>query len=79
MILCGGGLMYDLAGEDELDLDALRARLRRMSDRELLWFGRAARYMCSPAVNQGRGPRQMFVIQLGEAAMEWRRVNPGQV
>ena len=27
--------MYDLAGENELDLEALRARLRRMSDREL--------------------------------------------
>ena len=33
--------MYDLAGENELDLEALRARLRGMSDRELLSFGRA--------------------------------------
>ena len=68
--------MYDLAGENELDLDALRARLRRMSDRELLWFGRAARYMCSADANLGRAPRQVFVIQLGEAAMEWRRRQP---
>jgi hypothetical protein len=28
--------MYDFAGENKLDLEALRARLRRMSDRELL-------------------------------------------
>jgi hypothetical protein len=31
--------MYDLARENELDLEALRARLRRMSDRELLGVG----------------------------------------
>jgi hypothetical protein len=70
--------MYDLAGENELDLHALRARLRRMSDRELLWFGRAARYMCSPAANLGKEPRQVFVIQLREAVKEWsRRRHPG--
>ena len=68
--------MYDLDGKNELDMDVLRARLRRMSDRELLWFGRAARYMCSPAANHGKGPRQVFVIQLGEAAIEWRRRQP---
>ena len=40
-------MMYDLTGENELDLEALRARLRRMSYRELLSFGKSARYMCS--------------------------------
>ena len=69
----GGGLMYDLAGENGLDLDALRARLRRMSERELLSFGRAARYMCSPTANLAKPPRQVFVIQLREAAKEWGR------
>ena len=65
--------MYDLAGEHRLNLEALRARLRRMSDRELLRFGRAARYMCSEAANRGKEPRQVFVIQLREAEEEWRR------
>ena len=65
--------MYDLAGEHRLNLEALRARLRRMSDRELLRFGRAARYMCSPAANLAKEPRQVFVIQLREAEEEWRR------
>ena len=37
--------MYDLAGENELDMEALRARLRRMSDWELLRFGKSARYI----------------------------------
>ena len=43
--------MYDLAGENGLDLEALHTRLRRMSDRELVRFGQAARYMCSPEAN----------------------------
>ena len=38
--------MYDLAGENELDLEALRTRLRRMDDRELLRFGKSVRYIC---------------------------------
>jgi hypothetical protein len=32
--------MHGLAGENELDLEALRARLRTMSDDELNHFGR---------------------------------------
>ena len=43
--------MYDLAGENELDLEALRTRLRLMSDDTLNRFGQAARYMCSPKAN----------------------------
>ena len=64
--------MYDFAGENELDLEALRARLRRMTDRELLRFGKSARYMCSAEANLGKQPRQVFVIQLREAQNEWR-------
>ena len=45
--------MYDLAGENGLDLEALRARLRRMSDDALNRFGQAARYMCSSAGSHG--------------------------
>ena len=64
--------MCDLAGENGFDLEALRAKLRLVSDSELLRFGRAARYMCSPAANHGKEPRRVFVIQLREAAEEWR-------
>jgi hypothetical protein len=64
--------MYDLAGENELDVEALRARLRRMTERELLRFGRAARYMCSALANHGKPPRREFEIQLREAQNEWR-------
>ena len=48
--------MYDLASENELDLEALRARLGRMSDDALNRFGQAAQYMCPPAANHGRKP-----------------------
>jgi hypothetical protein len=65
--------MYDLAGEHELDLEALRSRLRGMSDRELLSFRKSARYMCSPEANLGKAPRQVFIIQLREAEKEWHR------
>jgi len=68
--------MYDLAGENELDLEALRARLRRMNDKELLRFVKFARYMCSPEANPGKEPRHAFVIQLREAVEEWRRRRP---
>jgi hypothetical protein len=64
--------MYDLAGEHELDLEALRVRLRGMIDRELLRFGKSARYMCSPEANLGKASRQVFVLQLKEAVKEWR-------
>ena len=57
-------------------LEALRARLRRMSDGDLLRFGRAARYMCSPEANLGKEPRKAFVIQLREAVEEWRCRHP---
>ena len=73
--------MYDLAGENGFDLEALRAKLRRMTDRELFRFGKSARYMCLPEANLGKEPRQVFVIQLREAGKEWRprhRLAPGK-
>ncbi|PWT80792.1 MAG: hypothetical protein C5B58_10880 [Acidobacteria bacterium] len=40
---------------------------------ELLEFGRAAAYMCTPYANLGHPPRQTFVTQLAEARAEWKR------
>ena len=56
-----------------LDVDALRTRLRKMSDEELREFGKAARYMVSPTANMGKPPLPAFVLQLEEARAEWRR------
>jgi hypothetical protein len=57
----------------ELNVEALRVRLQKMSDEQLMKFGKAARFMCSPEANLGQPPREEFVIQLKEARAEWRR------
>ena len=54
--------------ESLIDLDQLRARLRKMTDEQSLRFGKSARFMC-----QDKLPREVFVIQLDEARAEWRR------
>jgi hypothetical protein len=62
---------------DSFDVESLRLRLRKMNDRELLQFGQAAKYLCSPRANMmGKPPREEFVIQLREARAEWRRRFP---
>jgi len=61
---------------DEFDVETLRERLQKMSDEQLVKFGKAARYMCSPEAYFGEGPRKEFVIQLDEARAEWRRRHP---
>jgi len=60
----------------EFDRDALRTRLRKMSDEELREFGKAARYMVSPTANMGKPPLPAFVLQLQEARAEWRKRHP---
>jgi hypothetical protein len=55
----------------EIDLEELRSRLRKMTDDDLLRFGKAARFMCRDKV-----PRQVFLIQLDEARAKWRRRHP---
>jgi hypothetical protein len=56
----------------DIDLEQLRARLRKMTDEELRRFGRAARFMCSPRANLGKPPRGVFMVQLAEAKAEWQ-------
>lgn len=51
--------------------EELRARLRKMTDRELRQFGEAARSKC-----QDKSPGKVFVMQLEEATAEWRRRHP---
>ena len=60
----------------DFDRDALRTRLRKMSDEELREFGKAARYITSPTANMGKAPLPTFVLQLDEARAEWRRRHP---
>jgi hypothetical protein len=61
---------------DEVDLEAYRVRLRKMTDEELIREGKTGRYLCSPMANFGKPPRKVFVIQLEEVKAEWRRRHP---
>ena len=59
--------------KDDLDINGLRERLRKMTNAEVRSFGRQAAYMCSPKANMGQEPRQVFEIQLEEARDAWKR------
>jgi hypothetical protein len=51
-------------GFQPLQLEDVRAKLRRMSGADLLRFGRAAASLCRPERQFGHPPRQVFVDQL---------------
>jgi hypothetical protein len=66
-------MTFDFAKGTPIDLDKLRERLRKMSDREVRDFGKACAYMCSPDANLGKALHPDFVTQLEEARQEWKR------
>jgi len=61
----------EIAIESSDELEQLRTRLRKMTDAQLVSFGKAARSLC-------RDPRcpDTFKRQLEEARAEWRRRHP---
>jgi hypothetical protein len=62
--------------DNQIDLEALRTRLQKMSDQELMQFAQAAKFMCLPGANLGEPQHQMLIIKLEEARNEWKRRNP---
>jgi len=60
-------------GFHQLKLEEVRARLRKMSDADLLRFGSAAASLCRPGGQFGHPPRRVFVEQLQEPRAEWQR------
>lgn len=60
-------------GDKHIDLEEIRAHLRRLSDADLLRYGRAARHMTSPDATWGKASRLVFRVQLEESRAEWRR------
>jgi hypothetical protein len=54
------------------DLEEHRARLRKMTDAQLLRHGRAA----LEQVKNDKNPLPVHVVQLNEARAEWRRRHP---
>ena len=60
-----------IAFESRDELEELRKRLSRMSDEQLVRFGKAARSLC-----RNRDCPDTFKRQLEEARGEWRRRHP---
>jgi hypothetical protein len=60
-------------GFQELDIRQLRERLRKMTDEQLLRFGKAAASVCRVVPHLNDPPPEAFVVQLEEARAEWRR------
>jgi hypothetical protein len=55
---------------DEVALQKLRARLRNMTDEQLIQFGKSVRELAAPSVT---ATENSFQRQLDEARVEWRR------
>ena len=72
----GSSIVPEIQLSNHVDIESLHERLRKMTDAELLRFGKDNRYMCSPYANMGKPPLEAFVIQLREARAEWRRRHP---
>ena len=62
-----------IAIESSDELEQLRNRLRKMTDAQLVSFGKAARSLC----RDSRCP-ETFKRQLEEAVAEWRRRHPSK-
>jgi hypothetical protein len=58
-------------GFEALQLEEVRARLRKMRGADLLRFGRAAASLCSPEDRFGQLPRRIAVDQPAEAREGW--------
>jgi hypothetical protein len=59
-------------GDEHIDVEAIRAQIRKLSDAELIREGRAARQLASPAGRNGKQARKVFEVGLAE----WRRRHP---
>ena len=64
--------------DEAYSVEEIRANIQRLSDKGLLRYGRAARYMVSPAANHGKPPRKVFQVQLEECRAEWKRRQAGR-
>ena len=63
--------MQKITSEQSPTLEELRARLQKMTVKQLREFGLAAAYM-SEKDNLGKPPRDAYVLQLEEARKEWK-------
>jgi hypothetical protein len=65
------------ASDDEpLDVEDLRADLRKMDDAELLRYGQVQKAQCSSEANLGEPAGEMLATKLRECRAEWKRRHP---
>ena len=69
--ITGASYMSIAFESEDVQLQKLRERLRKMPDNELVQFGKAARSLC-----RNRDCPDTFKRQLEEARAEWRRRHP---
>jgi len=54
-----------------MDVEEVRNRIRGMTDEQLLSYGKAAAYMCTPKAKLGHLPREAFPIWVREARADF--------
>jgi hypothetical protein len=70
-----GTLEKAMIGGAAWTVEDFRARIRKMTDEQLIRFGRAARYMVNPWNSANRhSVEPVFVVQLRECREEWARI-----
>ena len=62
--------------DEPFDLENVRKRLAKFTDAELMEYGKAARYMCTPEAHLGKPPRDIDLTLLRECKAEWLRRHP---
>ena len=68
--------MYDFSKDAPINVEEFRARLRKMTDAQLLGYGKAARFMCSPIAYFGKAPRETLLSNCGSAALSGSAERP---
>jgi hypothetical protein len=54
------------------NVEEIREYIWKLSDKDLLRYGRVGRYMTTPEATQGKPPRKVFLVQLEECQAEWK-------
>jgi len=65
-----------MISETEFNIEEFRKRIQKMSDAQLLRFGRAARNMCDPKQSANGKAEAVHELQLVELRPEFRRRFP---
>ena len=63
-----------MIAETEFTVEDFKKRIEKLTDAELLRYGKAARYMADPRNSADkRTVRDVYMVQLQECRAEWRR------